>query len=210
MTQAEEKLQTCQQEAKQQLPPPPHVGRAYLEAAAAVLEELAVKLAWRAHFCQLVAAARGMTLHPQSTSPRTIKVRIPGACRAQTWCCHANVSLLAAPINACLWCLQAFLETHPQTARINERATVLLDFPEFPCPCSPGANDHVSSMTASPGAQAALEAGSAAQGPQCRFHLLAQPSLSSSGGARWQHILLMSSCDHLGAPAQVVCSTLHL
>lgn len=75
MIQAEEKLQACQQEAKQQLPPPPHVGRAYLEAAAAVLEELAVKLAWRAHFCQLVAAARGMTLHPQSTSPRTIKVR---------------------------------------------------------------------------------------------------------------------------------------
>ncbi|KAK9835805.1 hypothetical protein WJX74_008348 [Apatococcus lobatus] len=171
---AEEKLQMCQQEAKQKLPAPPHVGRAHLEAAAAVLEELAVKLAWRARFCQLVAAARGMTLHPQSTSPRTIK---------------------------------AFLETHPQTARINERASVLLDFPDFPesqCPPDPGVHG-TKPAKGSPDAQAVPVADSSpAQNVQCRFHLLAQPGLSSSGGARWQHILLMSSSDQLGAPAQII------
>ena len=64
-------------------------------------------------------------------------------------------------------------------------------------------------MSASSSAQAAPQTGaSATLGARCRFHLLAQPGLSSFGGARWQHTLLMSSCDPLGAPAQVACSPL--
>ena len=77
--------------------------------------------------------------------------------------------------------LQAFLETHPQIARMNERTSVLLDFPEFP----PGAG------------------GAPGEGAHIKFHLLSQPGVSSSGGTRWQHILLASSSDSLGVPSQV-------
>ena len=106
-----------------------------------------------------------------------------------------------------LWvrCVQTFLETHPQTARINERASVLLDFPDFLCPPGPAVHCSLPSNGAIGAQAASVTCPSAAQGPRCRFHLLAQPGLSSLGGARWQHILLMSSSDQLGAPAQVWC-----
>ncbi len=71
--QAQEKLQACQLEVLGRVPLPKHVGRAYLETVAGVLEEVSVKLAWRARFSQLVAAARGLKLHPQTSSPRTLK-----------------------------------------------------------------------------------------------------------------------------------------
>ena len=101
--------------------------------------------------------------------------------------------------------LQAFLESHPHTARINERASVLLDFPDFPCP-SLSRCAAASSIAPSAGAPAAARESAAAclqSSTHTKFHLLAQPSASGTGGARWQHLLLSSSSDSLGMPAQV-------